>query len=121
MGGGIVLFAAATLGLALIHRFSPVAAAMLAGGVAWITVMSTFNVCAQMAPPVLMRARALAFYILVFQGSLAVGSSVWGAAAGRWTVGAALEAAAVMMIAGLAVTGALRLEPKIVKENEYVA
>ena len=121
IGGGIALFAAATLGLALIHSFTPVAAAMLAGGMAWITIMSTFNVSAQMAPPVLMRARALAVYILVFQGSLAVGASVWGAAAGHWTVGAALEAAAIMMIAGLAVTGALRLEPKIVEDKEYAA
>jgi MFS family permease len=121
VAGGITLFAVATLGLAMIHRFSPVAAAMLAGGMAWITIMSTFNVVAQMAPPILMRARALAFYILVFQGSLAVGSSVWGAAAGRWTVSIALETAAVIMVAGLTVAGALRLEPKIVKENEYVA
>jgi MFS family permease len=121
VGAGIVLFAVATLGLAVIGRFTPVAAAMVAGGMAWITIMSTFNVCAQMAPPVLMRARALAFYILVFQGALAIGSSVWGAAARSWTVRGSLEAAAVMMIAGLATTRVLRLEPKIVEDKEYVA
>lgn len=121
VGGGILLFAVATLGLALIHRFTPVAAAMVAGGMAWITIMSTFNVCAQMAPPMLMRARALAFYILVFQGSLAIGSSAWGAAAGHWSVRGSLEAAALMMVAGLAVAGALRLEPKIVEDKEYAA
>ena len=121
VAGGITLFALATLGLALIHQFTPVSAAMLAGGIAWITIMSTFNVVAQMAPPMLLRARALAVYILVFQGALAVGSSAWGVAAGHWSVSASLEAAAVMMIAGLATAGALRLEPKIVEDKEYVA
>jgi MFS family permease len=121
VGVGIVLFAVATLGLARIGHFTPVAAAMVAGGIAWITIMSTFNVCAQMAPPMTMRARALAFYILVFQGALAIGSGVWGIAAGRWTVRGSLEAAAVMMIAGLATARALRLEPKIVEDKEYVA
>jgi predicted MFS family arabinose efflux permease len=121
VGAGIVLFAVATLGLAVIEHYAPVAAAMVGGGMAWITIMSTFNVCAQMAPPVLMRARALAFYILVFQGALAIGSSVWGAAARYWTVRGSLEAAAVMMIAGLATARVLRLEPKIVEDKEYVA
>src|SRR5262249_28087623 len=67
---GAVAFAAATMALALIPSFGLVAFAMLIGGVAWMTVMTTFNVCAQTAPPVALRARALAVYILVFQGGL---------------------------------------------------
>jgi hypothetical protein len=56
---------------------------MLLGGVAWMTVMSTFNVCAQVEPPAWVRARALSYYLLVFQGALAVGSGAWGALADR--------------------------------------
>jgi hypothetical protein len=48
-----------------------------------------------------MRARALAFYLLVFQGSLAVGSGVWGEVARHWGVRAALLMAAGAMVAGL--------------------
>src|SRR5207249_1869460 len=55
---GVILFAAATAGLALLNQFAIVALAMLLGGAAWMTVMSSFNVCAQMAPPVWVRARA---------------------------------------------------------------
>ena len=116
---GAALFALATLALALIHRFGPVAAAMLAGGVAWMTVMATFNVCAQMAPPMALRARALAVYILVFQGSLALGSAAWGVAAGRSGVSASLVAALALMLAGLAIP--MRLAPKVMEDHEYAA
>jgi MFS family permease len=112
---GVVLFAAATLALALIHQFAVVAAAMLVGGVAWMTVMSTFNVCAQMAPPVWVRARALAFYLLVFQGSMALGSGSWGAIAGRLGVRASLMVAVATLVAGLAPAARLRLSPKVVE------
>lgn len=118
---GVVLFAAATLALALIHQFAVVAAAMLVGGVAWMTVMSTFNVCAQMAPPVWVRARALAFYLLVFQGSMALGSGSWGAIAGRLGVRASLIVAVTTLVAGLAPAARLRLSPKVVEETLHVS
>src|SRR5262249_24811590 len=44
---GIIAFAGATAALALLHQFAMVALAILIGGVAWMTVMTTFNVCAQ--------------------------------------------------------------------------
>jgi predicted MFS family arabinose efflux permease len=117
---GVVIFAAATVALATIHQFSVVALAMLAGGVAWMTVMTTFNVSAQMAPPAWMRARALAVYILVFQGSLAAGSGIWGAIASRFGVPASLLIAAGALVAGLATGARLRLSPKVM-EDQYVA
>ncbi|MGA3190757.1 MAG: MFS transporter, partial [Bryobacteraceae bacterium] len=81
------------------------------GGVAWLTVMSSFNVCAQTMPPQWMRARALAFYLLVFQGSLAVGSGVWGEVARHLGVRASLNLAAAAMIAGLAAGWSMKLSP----------
>jgi MFS family permease len=98
---GVALFAIATLGLASLKTLALAAPAMVLGGVAWITAMSSFNVCAQTTPPQWMRARALAFYLLVFQGSLAVGSGVWGEIARHMGVRASLNIAAAAMIAGL--------------------
>jgi MFS family permease len=99
---GVLLFAVATVALAVLRNLGLVALAMVLGGVAWMTVMSTFSVCAQIAPPLSMRARALALYLMVFQGALAVGSGIWGELAGRFGVRSALLVAAVTLVAGLA-------------------
>jgi predicted MFS family arabinose efflux permease len=109
VAAGVVLFAIATTGLALLKTLPLAAAAMLAGGVAWITVMSSFNVCAQTTPPQWMRARALAFYLLVFQGSLALGSGAWGEIARRMGVRSSLLIAAAAMVAGLAAGWRMKL------------
>ena len=112
---GIALFAAAAVALAMLRELALVSLAMLVGGVAWMTVMSSFNVCAQMAPPLRLRARALAVYLMVFQGSLAVGSGGWGAIAGRVGSRGALWIAAAALVAGLAVGARLRLSPNVVE------
>jgi len=118
---GSIMFAISTVALATIHSYALVAVAMLIGGVAWMTVMTTFNVCAQTAPPVELRARALAVYILVFQGALAIGSAAWGAVAGRFNVRVALLAAAVAIAAGLFTATRLKLFETRVEDAEYVA
>ena len=115
------MFALATAALALIQQFALMALAMLMGGVAWMTVMTTFNVCAQMAPPASLRARALAIYILVFQGGLAFGSSGWGAVAGRIGVRNSLLVAVAMLVVGLATGARLPLSPTVVEDHEYAA
>jgi MFS family permease len=109
VGAGITLFALATLGLAVLKTLPIAAIAMLLGGVAWITVMSSFNVCAQTIPPQWMRARALAYYLLVFQGSLAVGSGVWGEVARHVGVRISLMIAASALMAGLAAGSRMNL------------
>lgn len=98
---GVIAFGLATAALALLHSFVLLSMSMLIGGVAWMSVMSTFNVSAQMAPPQWLRARALAYYLLVFQGSMAIGSGCWGVIAGRWGVTSSLLIAAVMIAAGV--------------------
>jgi MFS family permease len=117
---GVIVFASATAALALLHQFPLVAAAMLIGGVAWMTVMSTFNVSAQMVPPAWLRARALAYYLLVFQGSMAIGSGTWGAIAGRAGVRVSLLFAAAMTAAGVFAIGRLPLSPEIVEPESVV-
>jgi MFS family permease len=49
-------------------------------GGAWIAVLSSLNTSAQLVAPAWVRARVLGTYQLVFQGGLAAGSAIWGAA-----------------------------------------
>jgi MFS family permease len=102
VAGAASLFAAATVILAYVSDVYLVGAAMLAGGMAWIVLMSSFNAAAQKAAPEWVRARGLALYLLVFQGGTAGGSIVWGAVAARWGIPTTLLIAAVGLIAGLA-------------------
>jgi len=109
VAGATVVFAAATLALAYVENVLLVGAAMMAGGVAWIALMSSFNAAAQTAAPEWVRARALAVYLLVFQGGMAVGSILWGALATRVGIRAALLFAMFGLIAGLLLITRYRL------------
>ena len=100
--GGIVTFAAATLALATIGNFVSVALALVAGGAAWMALMSTFNVSAQIAVPEWVRARSLALYLLVIQGGMAAGSVLWGFIAERAGLSGSLMIAAAGLVLGVA-------------------
>lgn len=54
---------------------------MVFGGAAWMIFISTLNTMVQLLAPSWVRARVLAVFLLVFQGSVALGSFVWGLAA----------------------------------------
>lgn len=73
--------------------------ALAAGGAAWVTLMSALNTVVQTSVPEWVRARAMSIYLLVFQGSLAAGSAIWGVIAARASVRVALTIAAVGLIA----------------------
>jgi MFS family permease len=79
----IVLFGVITLASALTHSFALLIGVLFAGGIAWITLLSLFNVSARSVLPGWIEGRALAVYLLVFQGGTALGSVLWGAIAGR--------------------------------------
>ena len=51
---------------------------LLASGAAWVTVVATINVAAQIALPARARARGLSIFMIVFNGSMALGSAAWG-------------------------------------------
>jgi MFS family permease len=101
VNGATVLFAIVTLVLAHVHV--PIAAgfAMILGGVAWISVMSSFNTAAQAAAPAWARGRTLSTYTLVFMGGMAGGSALWGTVATHFGVISALTCAALGLLAGL--------------------
>src|SRR5690606_16938942 len=93
--GGTLLFALVMLSLGRAPNVWVAGGVMVAAGLAWIAMLTALNVAAQMASPGWVKARALAVYLLVFQGAMTGGSILWGALAGRTSIGLALTVAAV--------------------------
>jgi MFS family permease len=98
---GTIVFAGTTAALALVRNFPLLCLAMIFGGIAWMTLMSSFNVIVQTIVPRWVRARVLATYMLVFFGGMALGSAAWGVIATHVGVSETLLCAAGALIAGL--------------------
>ncbi len=96
-----VLWAGVAVALAHVRVYGVLCAVMAIGGVGWIALMSSLNAAAQTALPGWVRARGLAFYLLVFQGGMALGSVIWGVTAERAGTPTALLVAAGGLTAGL--------------------
>lgn len=79
------------------------------GGFSWIAVLTSFNVSAQMALPDWVRARGLAVFLMVFFGSMASGSIVWGQVATATSVQTALLCATVGLGLGIIMTRKYRV------------
>lgn len=94
-----ILLAASMAGLSVAGSFWAASAALFAGGLAWIAMMASLNGGAQATSPGWVKARALAIYLLVFQGSMAAGSTLWGSAASVIGVPATLLAASALLVA----------------------
>lgn len=73
---------------------------LIVAGIAWVGVLSTFNSQMQVTARGWVRARALAVYLTVFQGSMAIGAAVWGALANNVSLVGALLVAAVVLVVG---------------------
>ncbi len=110
LAGAIVLFAAATAAPVYATHFAFLCAVMIVGGMAWIAIMSTFNVAAQVTVPAWVRARALAVYGIVAQGGVAIGSAFWGIVAERLSLTATLVCAAAALVLSLTVSFRYRLK-----------
>jgi MFS family permease len=108
--GGVVTvatlaYAAAVAVVGVTH--SPVAAgaALVLAGLSWIGVQSTLGAAAQLLLPTWARARALAYYQLVFMGGQAFGALAWGAVADAYGLAAAfvIPAGGLVLVAILGV------------------
>jgi MFS family permease len=100
----IVSTGVAILGLAIVmmsglHRLSTLAPVMLIGGAAWVLFISLISAMVQNLAPDWVRARVLAVFILVYQGSFAAGSAAWGVVAERAGIGTALVLAGIGTVA----------------------
>lgn len=81
LAGGGVLFSVVLALLAVVRVPWLAEVILLLSGVAWVGVMSTLNSQMQMTAREWVRGRALAVYLTIFQGGMAVGSALWGAIA----------------------------------------
>jgi MFS family permease len=97
-----LVFAAGLCALATVRNVLALDVALLAVGVAWLTINSFLNVAAQTIAPAWVQARALGVYLLVSQGGLAGGSAAWGLVAERFGERSALLAAAAVLALGVA-------------------
>jgi len=97
----IGVFAMATAAAGRVQDFGLLCAVMFVGGIAWLGILACLNVAAQTMCPNWVRARALSMYLLVLQGGMAIGSTVWGALATRIGVPDALLCSAAALIFGL--------------------
>lgn len=101
VAGSCIVFAAVMLVAAWSRWAMPVYAGLVAGGAAWMAVMSTFNTATQTSAPPWVRSRATALHVLSALGSFAIGSAFWGIVAGIGGLQLALCLAAALMLGGL--------------------
>ncbi len=106
----------ATVGLAgVLALISLVPNAYLAGvstllaGACWIAVVSTLNVSAQVALPNWVRARGLSIFMMVFFGSMTVGSLTWGNLASHVGISMTLLVAAAGAVIAVPLTSRAKL------------
>lgn len=87
---GVTILGVAIVALGSLHRLSTLGTVALIGGGAWILFISLVNALIQNLAPDWIRARVLAVFVLVSQGSMAFGSVAWGAVAQRASIRTAL-------------------------------
>lgn len=71
---------------------------LLFAGAAWIATLTTLNAAAQLSLAPWVRARGMSVYLLVFMGSQAVGSLLWGVLASLWGAGNVLVIGAGLLV-----------------------
>jgi MFS family permease len=77
---------------------------MVVSGAAWTATLTTLNAAAQLSLANWVRARGMATYLLIFMGSQAVGSFLWGwVSAGAGTPGTLLIAAGMLVLVAASV------------------
>jgi MFS family permease len=101
LSAGIAVVALVVAALGYLHTLVFLCPILFVGGVAWTLFLSVLNTVVQNLAPEWVRARVLAFYLLVFQGGIAAGSVIWGAMAGRYGLRITLSAAAIGLAASL--------------------
>jgi MFS family permease len=104
VAGATVALALVIICLAFVTLVGLVAAALVAGGLVWLLAISSMNVAAQFSVPAWVRGRGLSVYILLFSGSMAAGSAVWGVVAEAAGTEVALAVAAATLAAGTLAT-----------------
>ena len=108
------IFVGTLLVLALVRIPWIIMLALVAGGFAWTTAMSTLNLAVQISVPAWVQARALGAYQTVFAGGMALGSVIWGWIAQQ----ASTPISLIVAGAGLAITLPLALRFPILRGEQ---
>ncbi len=108
---GTLTAAAALLGLAYVRIPLLLMLIMFMAGGAWISVLSTLQVAAQLALPAWVRARGLSIFLASFMGSTAIGAASWGRLASATDIQTALTSAVVLGLTLLLVASRWRIAP----------
>ena len=104
-----VVYASAMVALATFNQLILLCLAMAVSGIAWITVLSSLQVAAQMALPNWVRSRGLAVFMAVIMGSMALGSLLWGKVAEMTSISEALIFAAIGAVVAVTLTWRWRI------------
>ncbi len=100
---GAAVYGLAPLAVAWLP-FAAAAPILVLSGMSWLITLATMNAAAQLHLPRWVRARGLSLYLLVFTGSQALGSYLWGVVAMRAGLEVALIGSAVLLgVAALSV------------------
>ncbi len=99
---GTILAALSLFGLSFSHAPWHAGVCLFLAGIAWVGVLVNFNVAVQTSVPAWVRGRALAFYLLAFQGALALNGILWGWLAGVIGISQCFTLASLGLVAGLA-------------------
>lgn len=95
VSAGVIILGLALVTMSVLHKLSTLSPILLIGGAAWVIFISLINALVQSLAPDWVRARVLAIFILVYQGSFAAGSAFWGAVAQRANIRVALVYAGI--------------------------
>ncbi|MGH7031997.1 MAG: MFS transporter [Stellaceae bacterium] len=96
---GSVASAALLAALAACHGLYSAVLVLLVSGIAWVAVVATVNVAAQVALPAWVRARGLSIFMIVFSGMMALGSAFWGYVASLVSIPVAFLVSALCLFA----------------------
>jgi predicted MFS family arabinose efflux permease len=97
---GSLALAGVALTLAYVRVSALVAVVLALGGVAWILVLSTLSSVYQLTLPGWVKSRGMGFYLIAFQGGIAVGSAAMGVSAQQAGLSPTLFAAAIGLMVG---------------------
>lgn len=101
LASGAIIGAVAFFGLNQTREMWHAAICLYFAGLAWVGVLVNFNVAVQTSVPDWVRGRALAFYLLAFQGTLAINGALWGWMAGQIGVQQCFAVAGAGLLLGL--------------------
>jgi len=95
-----LIFAGTMCALPFIHNFSLACITLFFAGLVWIMVNASLNAGVLTSVPAWVRARAIAVFLLTFQGCLAGGSLLWGSFAAYTSMPIAILTASALLVVG---------------------